>query len=84
MNHTGRYFIKSLKTGKVYCVEPIDDSPDRRIWGDFDPSTKKFTGKYGEKYRGSIRSEESIITKENGFKNIRIIGPGISPENFID
>jgi len=47
MSDTGRYYIKSFKTGKVYCVEPIDDTPDRKNWGDIDPITKKLTGNYG-------------------------------------
>lgn len=83
MSHTGRYFIKCLKTGKTFCVEPIDDTPNRQIWGDMDPSTKKLTGNYGNKYRGSVRSEDSIITEENGFKNIITLKPGQNPSDYI-
>lgn len=84
MSDTGRYYVKSFKTGKVYCIEPIDNTPERKIWGDVDPATKKLTGTYGKKYRGSIKSEDSIITKENGFKNIKFLKPGQNPEDFID
>lgn len=84
MSDTGRYYVKSLKTGKVYCVEPIDDTPDRQIWGDLDPASKKLTGKYGKKHKGSIKSKDSIITEENGFKNIIDLKPGQNPLDFID
>jgi len=33
MSNTGRYYVKSFKTGKVYCIEPIDDMQYRKIWG---------------------------------------------------
>jgi len=39
-------------------------------WGDIDPATKKVTGSYGNKYKGAIKADESMITKENGFENI--------------
>jgi len=84
MSDTGRYYIKNLKNGKTYCVEPIDDTPARTEWGDIDPVTKKLTGNYGMKHRGSIRSEDSIITEENGFKNIIMLEPGQNPMDFIE
>lgn len=41
-----------------------------RQWGDINPATKKVEGSYGKKNRGGIKSEESMITKENGFEEI--------------
>lgn len=41
-----------------------------QVGGDVDSATKKMTGSYGDKYKGSIRKDESMITKENGFDKI--------------
>jgi hypothetical protein len=82
MSKSGRYTYTDLKTGRTFVVEPIGDSHE--TWGDVDPVTKKMTGSYGEKYPGSIDKSESIITEENGFKNIMTIGPGISPQSYIE
>lgn len=82
-SETGRYFIVDIKTGRKFLVEPIglDHSA---YWGDIDPATKKVNGDYGEKYRGSIDKEDSIITIENGFKNIVDLKPGVSPDEYIN
>lgn len=80
---TGRFIVKSLRTGRTYYVEPID-SNNRSDWGDLDPVTKKMTGNYGTKYKGSIKPEESLITKENGFTKIHNIGVGESPLSYIE
>ena len=45
--------------------------------------TKKFTGNYGNKYRGSVTEKESVITEENGFKNIQFVDRG-SPYHVIE
>jgi len=82
-DHTGRFIVKSLKTGKTYYIEPID-SNTRSDWGDLDPVTKKMTGSYGTKYKGSIKPEESMITKENGFDKIYTLEPGESPLSYIE
>ena len=82
-DETGRFIVKSIKTGKIYFVEPIDGD-ERTVWGDYNPATKTFeTGNYG-KYKGSIRPSESMITKENGFEKIHTLGVGESPLEFID
>lgn len=65
----GRFIITDMKTGRRFIVEPIDDSQHPADWGDVNPSSKKIEGHYGEKHIGSIKEEDSIITKENGFKN---------------
>jgi len=66
---TGRFYITDPKTGRVFCCEPIDNSQRPADWGDLNPATKKIEGHYGEKHIGSITEEDSIITKENGYKN---------------
>ena len=82
-DHTGRFIVKSLKTGKTYYIEPIDNN-NRVDWGDLDPVTKKMTGSYGTKYKGSIKPEESMITEENGFDKIYTLEPGESPLSYIE
>jgi len=52
MSDNGRYTYTDIKSGRKFVIEPIGD--DRNNWGDYDPVTKKFTGNYGEKHRGSI------------------------------
>jgi hypothetical protein len=82
MSETGRYFVIDQKTKRKFCVEPI--TGNRTNWGDLDPATKKLTGSYGQKHQGSIDIDESIITEENGFKNIELIPVGVSPEDYIN
>lgn len=83
-DETGRFIVKSIKTGKIYFVETIDGD-EKTAWGDFDPATKKFqTGGYGDKYKGSISEEESMITEENGFEKIYVLKPGESPLDYIN
>lgn len=85
MSKTGRYYVTTPE-GRTFCVEPIDNSASHHAeWGDVDPASKKLmTGTYGEKHRGSIHEDESIITKENGFKNIVVLPAGVSPMGYID
>lgn len=82
-DETGRFIVKSLKTGKSYYVEPIDGG-NKLEWGDLNPSTKKMEGDYGSKYKGSVKRSESLITEENGFENIVELEPGISPIDYIN
>lgn len=80
---TGRFIVKSLKTNRTYFVEPID-SNERIYWGDYNPATKSFeTSNYG-KYKGSVKPEESLITKENGFDKIHNLKAGESPLDYIN
>lgn len=82
-DETGRFIVKSLKTGISYYVETLDEG-ERTCWGDYNPSTKKFeTGNYG-KYKGSIKPEESLITEENGFEKIHTLQTGESPLEYIN
>lgn len=80
---TGRFIVKSLKTGKTYFVEPIDNG-NKTEWGDLNPATKKIEGDYGTKYKGAVKESESLITKENGFENITTLPPGYSPLEYIE
>ena len=82
-DETGRFIVRSAKTNKTYYVETLDEG-ERNDWGDLDPVTKKMQGSYGDKYKGSIRPEESMITKENGFEKIHTLGPGESPLDYIN
>ena len=82
-DETGRFIVKSQLTGKTYFVEALD-TDERSLWGDYNPVSKRFeTSNYGNKYKGSISPDESMITEENGFTNIRILGVGVSPMGYI-
>lgn len=67
---SGRFVVKSKITGITYFVEPIDNGKPGILWGDVDVVTKKMTGDYGNKRRGAVREEDSLITPENGFVKI--------------
>jgi len=81
-DHTGRHVVVSFRTGKRYYIEALDGN--KVAWGDLNPATGKLEGKYGEKYKGSVRAEESLITEENGFHNITTLKPGQSPAAYIE
>lgn len=68
-DETGKFVVKSLRTGKVYFVEPIEHGRPA-AWGDVDPASKKVTGSYGMKYAGAVSEKESMITEANGFSDI--------------
>ncbi len=82
-DHSGRFIVISKRTGKKYFVEPIGNVKTK--WGDVQSyGTGVVTGSYGEKYRGSVDKQDSLITEENGFKNIETLEPGQSPHAWID
>jgi len=83
-DETGRFYVTSYRTGKIYFVEPI--GPDRSAdWGSYNPSTGNVENKKGfDKFRGSIDEKDSLITKENGFDKIHYSGIGGSPMSVID
>jgi hypothetical protein len=82
-DNTGRHMIVSLRTGKRYFIEPIGDPHIK--WGSIDPATGNLMNKKGAgKYKGSIDEKDSLITEENGFKNIKVHKPGVSPYAYID
>ena len=72
MSKTGRYFVYDFKTGKLEkVVEPIRDHKLERNadWGKTDTTNLPIGG--------SITEEESIITKENGFDDIKYINAAV-------
>lgn len=82
-DETGRFIVKSQRTGKTYYVEPFGNP--RTNWGSVDPATGKLMNKKGhDKYRGSVDEADCMITEANGFKNIRELGIGVSPFHAID
>ena len=82
-DETGRFIVHSARTGKTYAVEPMGNV--KTDWGSIDPATGNLMNKKGhDKYRGSIDPEDSLITEENGFKNIQVLDIGTSPFHAID
>lgn len=81
-DHTGRFIVYSQRTGVRYFVEPTGDPHTK--FGDINPATKELEGSYGSKYRGSINAKDSLITQENGFKEIKMLEPGLSPHAYIE
>lgn len=80
---SGRFIVKSKRTGKEYFVEPIGDPHVE--WGSVDVTSGKMNVKKGwKKNKGSIEHDESLITKENGFEKIHSLKPGESPLAYID
>ena len=78
MSTTGRYFVRDQQSGRVFCVEPInrrDQKLDDQQWTN---------GGIDQVRGGAIPDEESIITPENGFKNITHLPSGTSPDGFIE
>lgn len=82
-SETGRFIVKSIRTGKTYFVEPIGDP--HLEWGSLDPASGTMNNKKGwKKYRGSIDPQQSLITKENGFDKIHNLNNGENPLGFIN
>ena len=78
MSTTGRYFVRDPRSGRTFCVEPInrrDQKLDDRLWTN---------GGIDDVRGGSVREEDSIITPENGFTGITYLPPGTSPDSFIE
>jgi hypothetical protein len=69
-DETGREVVTYPETGKQYYIEYIEPRSFRSSWGDVNPATGKVEDSYGDKHRGAIKAEESVITKENGFNEI--------------
>jgi len=79
---TGKFIVKSTVTRRSYFVEPIGDI--RTDWGSYNPSTGNIENKKGwQKNRGSVDISESVITEDNGFKNIETLSVGESPMSYI-
>jgi len=84
-DHTGRFIVYGMRTGRTYFVEALDDGSVRSDWGSIDPATKTLMNKKGhDKYKGAVHPDESLITKENGFDKIHLLEPGMSPHAYIE
>lgn len=75
-------FYVICKSGRKFCVEPIGDV--KTEWGNVTFGQKKGLEKVESKDTNTITEETSIITKENGFKNIAYLAPGTSPFGYIE
>ncbi|HET8688268.1 MAG TPA: hypothetical protein VFM18_16750 [Methanosarcina sp.] len=83
-DETGRFIVKSARTGRTYYVEPIQNGKGRE-WGSIDPATGDLTHKKGDgKYTGAVKEKDSLITEENGFDKVHTLEPGMSPLAYID
>lgn len=70
------------KSGRKFCVEPIGDV--RTNWGNITFGKEKGLEKVTSKETNTITEENSIIKKENNFKNIATLAPGTSPFGYIE
>ena len=70
-----------MKSGRKFVVE--EWGTNHTQWGDIDPATKKLH-KIRVKDVEVIDEDNTIITKENGFKNICFLSPGTSPLGYLD
>lgn len=78
MSTTGRYFIRDPRSGRLFCVEPInrrDQKLDDQNWTN---------GGIDQVRGGAVPEQDSIITPENGFHNIAYLPPGTSPDGYIE
>lgn len=84
VDETGRFIVTSYITGKKYFVEVIGDGR-MADWGSYNPASGKIEFKKGMgKHSGSITAKDSLITEENGFKNIWLMPAAGSPFPEID
>ena len=75
MSKYGRYTVS--KGGRTFVVEPISENAERPAdWGHKDLSNFPIGG--------AVHPDDSIITEENGFKNIMILGKGVSPDSAVE
>lgn len=77
---TGRYWV-IMKSGRKFLVEEWGSNYVQ--WGDIDPATKKLN-KVNVKDVEVINEDNTMIRKENGFKNICMLSEGTSPLGYID
>lgn len=84
-DETGRFIVRSSKTGIAYFVEVLDPRHNTsERFGDINPATGQIEGAYGLKYKGSIKRDESMISEENGCINIHETPKGVSPYAYIN
>jgi len=77
---TGRYMV-IMQSGRKFMVEEWGSNYVQ--WGDIDPATRQLH-KVKVKDVEVINESNTLIRKENGFKNICFLSPGTSPLGYID
>ena len=77
---SGRYWVV-MKSGRKFLVE--EWGTNHTQWGDIDPATKKLH-KVKVKDVEEINEHNTLITKDNGFRNICFLSPGTSPLGYVD
>jgi hypothetical protein len=83
-DETGRYRITSSKTGVQYYIEPIGNGRPAD-WGSYNPASGKIENKKGfDKFTGSVLPSESIVTEENGFRDVITLEAGFSPSSEME
>lgn len=83
-DESGRFIVRSARTGRTYYVEPIITSKTP-AWGSIDPATGNLMHKKGDgKYTGGVKRAESLITLENGFDKVHELDAGTSPFHAIE
>lgn len=86
MSDTGRYFIIDQATGRKFCIEPISQRNEKltdKIMTNGGTDGKAEKNK-SQPLGGSIYEEDSIITPENGYKDIVTLKAGTSPNGYIE
>ena len=75
MSNTGRFYVH--KDGRTFVVEPISKHANRNSgWKNGLKDSDMAKG-------GAVHPDDSII-KDDEFKNIVTLGPGVSPLSYID
>lgn len=77
---SARYTVV-MRSGRKFMVE--EWGTNHTQWGDIDPATKKLH-KVKVKDVEVINESNTMITKENGFKNICFLAPGTSAIGYVD
>lgn len=77
---TGRYWVV-MKSGRKFLVEEWGNNHVQ--WGNINPATKQLE-KVKTKSVELINENNTLIKKENGFKNICFLAPGTSALGYID
>lgn len=83
---TGRYYVVDQATGRKFCVEPIagrNEKVDDKVFVNGGASGNAEKNK-SNPLGGSVHEEDSIITQENGYTDIMTLGPGKSPNGYIE
>lgn len=64
--NTGRFWVRDMATGRLFCVEPLENRQERTV----ELQASETVVEDNKKHKGTIKPTESIITEQNGFTNI--------------